>query len=612
MKRRTPTDHTSLPEDPSTGKPRADFVRLHLGSNSIFLSLFLLVCVAIAFKLEVFNWKYLKGLDENLSFFVGFFSIVFGIGFFSFWKFGESSSYAVHLAKSEQLPRDANVIYTGSDLSFAVSYKSRIKPMELPSFFKALFCVGIFFTMSLITLDNVGFKQIIKFPSEILPSKSEYCPEKQDEVETTAPELGCELIIRAYKLGYAKDLGACEPKKTSPENMKICHKRRSDEPYLHYMSRLLVSSIDKKVEFFKENKFKEIEKKFDLQLEKLKSLRDYETYAISAAPRASHHIWTNLTYPDNIIIEKYREYLSPNYCIEKFQNQTNTVTVATDDERLNSKLLEHVYGQLLFNPKSEINVGYCKEYKIHWNAASDTCDRLANNPRVVLQEEGIFPEVELVLKRHDIVNDIMSLDEEIQKLEKNAHNMPPSKNEAAESKKEELPASKKRKNVIVKSKIAKDKRHIRKKNEIVSFQCFMQQEKPDSKNSTRTLTLDGSKFSVATHYFPVLKNNGEAQISMYNNFSNMLEKRFHYSRLTSRSDINVELERSNTADEMNFLEQPSYLLSRLEVLKNLDIFLGNSWVLERDDLLEVYPYHVHLQNYVNSFRQTYADGHGRL
>jgi len=597
-------------EEIESAKSRFDFVRLHIGSNSIFLTGFLSICLAVAYKNDFLNWNYLRGIDENLSFFVGLFSIVFGIGFYSFWKLGQRSSYAVHLTKKADLPRDANIIYDNDNLSFAVSYKSKIKPRELPSAVRALFCIGVVFNMSLITLDNVGFTQIKNFPEEIMTSKSEFCPEEEDLSTNAPPALGCELIIRAYKLGYAKDLGACEPKKIAVENLQICKKRRLDEPYLHYMSRLLVDSYNKKLEFFKEHKIKQIEDKFDLQLKKLKSLRDYETYAISAAPRASHHIWTNLSYPANIFVEKYREYLSPNYCIEKFQNQTNSINVTDSDERKTSKLLEHVYGHLLFNPKSDITVAYCKEYQIHWNSDPQICDKLIANPRVVLHEQGILEQVQLVLNRHDIVNDILSLEESIHRLEEEKQQ---SDKTVADAGSPNLNApNKKHKQVIVKSKIAKDKRQIRQKTEIVSFQCFMQQESAPDRTSNRTLNFDGVKYPVETRYFSQAENKGEAQIAMYNEFSTLLDNRFHYSKLSSRSDINVELERKDSADEANFLDNQSYLLARLEVLKNVDIFLGNSWVLERDDLLKLYPYHVHLQNYVTNFRQVYADDHGRL
>jgi hypothetical protein len=99
---------------------------------------------------------------------------------------------------------------------------------------------------------------------------------------------------------------------------------------------------------------------------------------------------------------------------------------------------------------------------------------------------------------------------------------------------------------------------------------------------------------------------------MYNEFAKVLDSRFHYSKLTSRSDINAELKSSDLPDNNRLLQEPTYLLSRLEVLNNVDIFLGNNWVLEREDLLKVYPYHVHLQNYVNSFRAIYDQNRGRL
>jgi hypothetical protein len=99
---------------------------------------------------------------------------------------------------------------------------------------------------------------------------------------------------------------------------------------------------------------------------------------------------------------------------------------------------------------------------------------------------------------------------------------------------------------------------------------------------------------------------------MYNEFSKVLESRFHYSQLTSRSDVKIDGVSSEAADNEKYLQEPTYLFTRLDILKNVDIFLGNNWVLEREDLLEVYPYHVHLQNYVNKFREKYQERHGRL
>ena len=587
-----------------------DFIRLHIGTNSLSLVLVLLICLITAYKIDILNWSYLRGISNDLSFVIGLFSIILGVGFYNFWQLGKKSLYTLHYTKTKYMPEGVNILFTYKSFSFAISNKTKVKAntAELPSTVRQALSISIFLIFAITVLDNGEFDKLKKFPAEILQAEGKFCPNSEDAIDAP-PKEGCELIIRAYKLGYAKDLGICEPKKIDPEKLEVCQLRREDEPYLHYMSRLLLSSIDSQIAFFKNNKAKEIEDKFKLQLKELEVLKDYQRYAISAAPRASHHIWTNLPYPENRFIEKYRKYFKPSYCIEQFQNQTNTVLLEKDDQRRDSKTLEHVYGQLLFNPKSRDSVAFCKEYKIHWNSKPDTCKRFAKNPKAVLRESKVLSEVELVLKRHDIANSILSLDEEIKKIESAAVS---AKNNKLNDKNKDKKSAKNIKNKIVKGKIAKDKQQIRKKNELVSFQCFMQTNGNSKKSRQNKVKLDNTKFLVRTRYFPKIESEGGTQISMYNEFSKVLENRFHYSKLKSRSDINVELSHTQSQDDAELLQSPSYLFTRLEKLKNVDIFLDNKWVLERDGLLDIYPYHVHLQNYVKSFRSEYSENHGRL
>lgn len=573
-----------------------DFMRLHLGTNSAGLVLVFFVCIIISYNADVLKLSYLKGINDDLSFFIGMFSIIIGVGFYNFWKLGGKSVYVIHLTNIKYMPKAVNKIFNYKGISFGVSSEIKLKEnvTEMPSIIRLVLCISIFLNLALITLGNIGFDKLKRFPSEILQEKSDYCPDEEDIINAP-PKEGCELIVRAYKLGYAKDLGVCEPKEIDPEKLEVCQKRRKDEPYFHYMSRLLIGSIENKVEYFKNNRVKKIEDKFKLQLKELETLKDYRRYAISAAPRASHHIWTNLPYPENIFIEQYRKYFKPSFCIEQFQNQTNTVRLKKDDKRKDSKMLEHVYGQVLFSPKIRNTVAFCKEYTIHWNSEPNTCERLKKNPEAVLQEENVLSEVELVLKRHDIANAILSLDEDTKRIEGISN---------------KVENRKSNKNKIVKGKIAKDKQQIRKKNELVSFQCFMQSKKAGNKQSK--VRLNDTRFLVRTRFFKKIEAEGDAQISMYKEFSKLLENRFHYSKLTSRSDINLGLEIGNVFSDQGSLEEPSYLFTRLERLKNVDIFLGNKWIFERDDLLEVYPYHVHLKNYIRSFRSEYSQSRGRL
>ena len=588
---------------------------LHLGANSIGLFIILSISLIIAFKSDYLHWNYLKGLNTDLSFFIGLFSIIFGISFFHYWRLGEKSVYYIDIARTPYTPKDTIILFDYKGYAFGVGYRGYVDTIEFPAIVRKIICVIILFNIALVTLDNSGFEKLRTLPSEFASSKSEFCPEEEEGFDSTIIPEGCELIIRAHKLGYAKDLGVCEPRKIEPEKMQVCQKRRSDEPYLHYMSRLLLSSMEEQKALFNRDSLQKVKDKFDLQVDNLETLKDYQAYAISAAPRASHHIWTDLPYPQHVIIQKYREYLDPNYCLERFQKQTNTIALETGDERNNSKLLDHVYGQLLFNPKSKLTVGYCKEYKIHWNSQPDICERLASDPNSVLQQESVLPEVEFVLHRHDVANALLTLEESIHDIEYDKENAQEAKDDAPDNAEitESLKTNRKRQAKLdIKSKIAKGKQQIRKKNELVSFQCFMKETRPNQKSKVNTFTLGDTDFTVTTRYFPELENNGESQISMYNEFSKVLEDRFHYSQLTSRSDVKIESVSSEASDKERFLEEPAYLFTRLDILKNVDIFLGNNWVLEREDLLAVYPYHVHLQNYVNKFRAKYQERHGRL
>ncbi len=598
----------------------SDSIRLHLGTNSLVLFLVLCISTVVAYESDYLNWNYLRGLNTELSFFVGLFSIIFGLGAYQFWKLGERSAYYIHLLQDVEMPRDAITIFNYKGFSFGVGNQTNVDAIEFSPIMQKIFCVVVLFNIALVTLDNSGFNKLKTLPTQFESAESEFCPENDDEFDSESVPEGCELIIRAHKLGYAKDLGICEPGKIDPEKMQICRKRRLDEPYLHYMSRLFLNSVDKQKEFIKNNEIKKVQDKFELQVNNLETLSDYQSYAISAAPRASHHIWTDLPFPQHYIVQKYREYLDPNYCIEQFQKQTNTITLAKDDERKNSKLLDHVYGQLLFNPKAKLTVGFCKEYTIHWNAEPDVCERMAKAPESVLDDEGVLSEVSLVLQRYNTVNAILNLEESIRDIEninesvkaqvtgKNAKSPEGNVKSASGDK----GVKKNKSKVDVKSKIAKNRQQLRDKNEIVSFQCFMQATTPGLENKIGKFSLKDTDFTVATRYFPMQDNVGESQISMYNEFSKVLENRFHYSQLTSRSDVKIEGLSSDATDNEKYLEEPSYLFARLDILKNVDIFLGNSWVLEREDLLGIYPYHVHLKNYVNTFRAKYQERHGRL
>ncbi|WP_144394680.1 hypothetical protein [Pleionea sediminis] len=584
-------------------------ININVGTNSIVILLIVFGLLLLAYRSDVLNLDYLKSLNQSLSFFIGLFSIILGSVFFKFWSFDRKSKFLLHLTEPKNIPKGSTTLYTKNNLSFAISYLSKVNAQELPLVLRQLGCISIFFLLALITLDNRGFSKVTDLPGEILQTSSDFCPEQLAVVEEQVPKAGCALILKAFELGYAKDLGECEPEKVEVEKLKVCEKRRKEEPYAHYFTRQITSFIDKSVVFFTGNEVKNIKKKFEAQLDQIEALTDYQRYAISAAPRASHHIWTNLPFPKPEYLHKAIETLLPGQCLEDFQNQTNTINATDDEKRKYSQYLEHAYGQLLFNPKVNITAGFCKEYTIHWNAEIDTCEQLANNPTSFLTKEKVLPEVELVFKRHDLAKTILSLDESLRKLD-DVEPIDSSKETASESKSDDNTKN----TVFNKNKIAKSEQQLRDKNELVSFQCFMRRDDGKSKTSQTTIELADTQFKVNTRFFPITDDGRDPQILMYKQFSSSMENKFRYTQYNSQSNIKLkDADSESTAiTENEFLQQPSYRLTRLEVLKDADIFLGNEWILKRDDLLEVYPYHVHLKNYVEKFRVEYIKNHGRL
>lgn len=157
----------------------------------------------------------------------------------------------------------------------------------------------------------------------------------------------------------------------------------------------------------------------------------------------------------------------------------------------------------------------------------------------------------------------------------------------------------------------------------MSFHCFMDKQDASTQRQEQNFDLNGNTFTVRSYEFTGPDELGESQIAMYKNFAKVMDAQFHYSQLSSRSDVALRSTENSSEESPNgstkevinqekYLQNDQYLLARLEILNNIDIFLGNDWVLEREDLLEVYPFHVHLQNYVESFRVEYQQSSGRL
>lgn len=125
----------------------------------------------------------------------------------------------------------------------------------------------------------------------------------------------------------------------------------------------------------------------------------------------------------------------------------------------------------------------------------------------------------------------------------------------------------------------------------------------------RTITVNGNKVALKVLRYPSLEFKTGDSVEVLKMVSRLATGKFHYGKLMSRASLSTENPIEVTEDLM---ADPYFRMTRLAFLEDLDVFLGPSWILDRRDLLEVYPYYMHLNHFVNSFRLNYAQSRGRL
>ncbi len=247
------------------------------------------------------------------------------------------------------------------------------------------------------------------------------------------------------------------------------------------------------------------------------------------------------------------KYLGLNDCIARYSKISHRVTSSS-----RSGILEHVYGQLLFNPSYKSPVGSCKEYQIHWNAPTDSCARLEREPESFLREQGVYEQVRKVFNR--------------KRLKEKETNL-------------ELP----------------NLAHF------LSFHCFMQgSEKATAKKNN--FKLMGETFPFNQVYIPE-DNEQWIPKSWYFTVSELLAEGFKYGRFSSKENALRSVEQK---DFLTQFSEAEYLLSKLETLKSVDVMADSDWLLSQDELMEVYPYYLHLYNMIEIFRRQYRTRWGRL
>lgn len=535
---------------------------MRIGAKTITALTLLAACAVGTTMLGRLRGDYLAQLDIWAGFTIGIFSVLAASAVFHLGRLGQASEHHLRIGPGGS-PR---VERTDPFGHLPRRRSARVRRTRSAGLMAAY--IAIFLQVGLLTIDNRGVAQLTSVSKAFEPSGLQYCLEAPPPKAEDPRLAGCGLLRRAYQLGYASDLGPCAPQERT-EITAVCDRRQLDEPYLHYAWRLLQSrrpALVPDVIDEVRSSLAKVEERRDHLGALLLARRD----PVARTPRASHHLFTNLPAPRSGIVPRVVEALDAAACDARTARMPPLLTDIEDDPLASSLIVEHAMGQLLFNPAYPTVVASCREHTIHWNSAADSCERMLNDPDGYLATRRVLGEVRAVLGRHRRAK----LSAGLAKDDGRTPSAP-------------APPDVSR---------------------VISFQCLMLGPTPSALRS-RTATVAGHALGIRSVTVTPFSANVRGQIQVFDHLARLLAPGFRYGKLQSKQSL-VEADAGRAAAQR--FARPTSLLTKLELLRETDIFLGHPWIDDRPDLLAVYPYHVHLTNFVEAFRRHYRHARSRL
>ncbi len=569
-----------------------------IGLSSVTAIVLILLTLAAVFWSGIMDPSRLKETHQTAFFFVGFSAALVSMLFIQFWDILNPSSFCLTVCREAFEKREDDVVLVAhNQWVLLLRHNEDHSALEIPPSIMRFLYTLMFVSFFVLMIDNRGMRLISELPGKIDLETSLYCPDEEEE-EIGEEKPGCGLVERAFELGLIKDLGDCQKGDEEDEDTigEICTLRQYDEPYLHYAYRQVTGFFGTVVRDTRQALERQLGH-FQIKLESAEQIADHQLLPVLATPRSSHHLFTNLPDPDGVILSFLKKTLDPNHCVAEFGELTHTLKLEEGSKRSASKALRHIYGHLLFNPKFDAIVGFCREYEIHWNLSNDSCDRLSKTPALFLEEVGALEAVNTIIDRYQTNSEIERVQESISLLDEE-YRTASRLDRIDEFKRSQA------------SKSVKARRPIQ---DLVSFQCFIAGEDSIEEFSEHEFELSSQKF-IATEISVPQKEIEELygksiQVRLYDPISKLLAPKFVYSQLLSNQAVVVG---SDGAVTEEMFEHEDYALTRLELLRNSDIFLGNEWIQSRDDILALYPWHHHLPGYIKNFRKTYLARRGRM
>ncbi|HMG21393.1 MAG TPA: hypothetical protein VK607_08760, partial [Kofleriaceae bacterium] len=451
------------------------------------------------------------------------------------------------------------------------------RPRELPGIVQRGLLLAGFASIAIAGIGNHAAARIMQLPDELAaPAPSEYClpepaapaaPAPREEPAQPVEQPGCALVLRAFKLGYAKTLGSCAPRKAAPAAAaapvaarEVCTRRQLDEPFLHYGFRRVAGAARSATAVDPVAAAEHRASEFGAHFDYLDGLLADINHAITGSPHAAHHLWVNLPDPHPHAVAEY--VTGSERCSQRFADLPLWPAWRPGDE---ARMVEHVLGQLLFATRFGTTAS-CSDHVIHWDAAPDTCRRLASEPIAVLERDGALASVRAVLDRR-------RRQLEIGELSAALGRRPPVAPPAAGA--------------------------------IVSLACLVVEPTAPAGATDRaptgtTVAVDGDAISLRELHVPAVRTGGDGPIDVYAGLALLLGGR--------GGDLAAALRQPEPVEPAG----DDFLLARLDPLIDADPFRGVRAPLDRPELVELYPFEHHLHGFIDGFRRRYLAQRGRL
>ncbi len=551
-----------------------------LGTRTVFTTGVGVVVGIFAAYRGHFDLSRLSHIDAGVMFWIGAFAVLAATFALQLIQPIGRSKFALSYSSSSRLSPDEthflgstrHHIVLGINRGEAFDYSPRIHWMV---FFVTAFVMGVE------TLDQQAIALLREFPGAAAFSDSEFCPPDLDLTldasNSTMP--GCALVQRAFELGWVKDLGRCAPQQSTKE-AAACDRRQYDEPLLHYNWRRFQAMLRSAKAYWGEAYFRTA---WDVFKEKSEVLDDFYTLqqdVIASEPRASHHIWTNLPNPyANDLRTRFTRYVGVQRCEDNFRNISGQPNIPTSNPYYASLYFEKIIAQLLFDPQYVPAAANCREWKIHWDAGADICARLSQAPMAVLEQSGALESIQRLMARHQ--------------REKRIRNIRIHEISAMSALHVDEPDYAQRK-----AHLLTDEKPL---NELIGLHCYVEAAGMSRVHAEAEVVVEEHALSIHTLQMPIMSQG--IPVDHFHAIGVMLAPKFSYTHFSDSSEVVVG--RFSPTKGVNYLAE-------LEKLEATNIFLNRRALGDNKDLFEIYPYHIHLRNFVSLFRRKYTEHRSRL